>query len=468
MAKEQVTPPRPTEESVETCYNLSASDIPEAELEYAHELFVDFLGMLLGSADSTESSRIAREYTRAVFGSGPASVCGEGDGFPAPAAAFANGTIAHGIELDDTHSGASLHPGAVVFPAAMAVAEQEDADGETFLSAVIGGYELTARVGRAANPTVLYDRGFHPTSCCGVFGAALAAARVKGLPIEETINAVGLAGSFAAGNLEYFADGTMSKRFQPGIAAQAGVTAAELASRGFTGPRTIFEGENGFLAGYGDGGDFEALVADFDDEWTTELARTGIKPHACCRYNQTPIDAALAVVEEHDLDVGALEQIEFDLVGPAIEMVVEPRDHKVQPRTTTDAQFSLYYSVAVALMEGQAFLEQFREPYLSDPDVLELASRVEASHDPALDELYPDYWPAVATISTEDGRTFSKRLETCRGDPANPLSHDELEEKFRKLASRQLDDEGITALEDAARTVVSAADVSSVSRHLRR
>lgn len=456
-----------TEAFVERCLDITVDNLTEAADERAHTLVRDLFGVMLGSAPSTESSRIARDMVRAVYGGGDATVVGESDGSPTPAAAFANGTIAHGIELDDTHSGASIHAGTVIIPVALAVGETEESSGKELLEAVVSGYECMIRIGRAADPAVLYARGFHPTATCGVFGAALTAARLKGLSVEQTVNAVGLAGSFSAGNQEYLGSGSLSKRIQPGVAAQAGVQAAELAARGYTGPESILEGENGFLRAYAGGGDVERLFADVDDEYEFEITRTGIKPHACCRYNQTPIDATLELQREYGFDADEVASVRIGLVGPAMDIVAEPRDRKAHPQTSTDAQFSVHYSVAVALISGQAFLEQFDDPYLSDEAVLALAERVTVEHAESLDEFYPDYFPAEVTVETTDGAEYTTMLETCRGDPSNPLSAESLDEKYSTLAGRSLDETGVDELRELTGDLRSIDDVASLTAYLR-
>jgi 2-methylcitrate dehydratase PrpD len=448
----------PTERIVAACRDIDWTAVPDAEREHAVVLVQDFFGVLLGSTDAVESSQMAREYAE-TYGGGPATVVGDADGAPPAMAAFANGAVSHGIELDDTHSGSSTHPGSVIIPTALAVAEREHSSGLAFLDAVVAGYELMTRVGRAGHPAALYDRGFHPTAVTGVFGAALAAAKLRELDLGETVNAVGIAGSFAAGNLEYLADGTLSKRIQPGIAAQAGVTAAALAARGYTGPRTILEGENGFLDGYSDGASVDRLFATQDDGVEFEIARTGIKPHACCRYNQTPIDAVLAIAEEHDVAPADVASITVGVVDAALGIVAEPRDEKVRPRTSTDAQFSLPYSVAIALVEGQAFFEQYREPFLSDERVLALADRVHVEHDPSLDEAYPDKWGARVEVTTEAGETYASTFENCLGDPGNMPSRDALAGKVHTLAERQLD---AGAVDDLLAMIEDLTDAESV------
>jgi 2-methylcitrate dehydratase PrpD len=457
--------PALAESLVERCLSITAEDLTDDAEERAGVLFRDALGVMLGSATTTESSEIARDTVTAVYGDGDATVAGGGEA-PAPAAAFANGTIFHGIELDDTHSGASIHPGAVVIPAVLAVGETEGATGTEALEATVAGYECMIRIGRAANPAALYERGFHPTAVCGGFGAALAAAKLKGLSQSEAVNAVGIAGSFAGGNQEYLAEGVLSKRIQPGHAAKAGVVAAELAARGYTGPRTILEGDNGFLGAYSDDPDADALLADVDDGADFEVTRTGIKPHACCRYNQTPIDAVLDLQREHGFKPDEVESITVEIVEAAMPIVANPPSEKARPETTTAAQFSLPYSVAVALVEGQAFLEQFREPYLSSETVLGTIDKITVEHGADLESYYPDRFPARATVRTDDGDEYTTLLETCRGDPANPLSEAELTEKYETLAIRSLDSDEAAELASLATDLDSVDDIGDVTAYL--
>jgi len=455
-----------TEALVDRCLAIDAHELPDATRDRVHVLFRDGLGVLLGSATTTASSEMARDVATVVYGDGDATVTGGGTA-PTPAAAFANGTILHGIELDDTHSGASTHPGTVVIPVLLAVGETEGSTGSEALAAMVAGYECMVRIGRGADPVAQYERGFHPTAVCGVFGAALTAAKLKGLTPSETVNALGIAGSFAAGNLEYLAEGVLSKRIQPGHAAQGGVLAAELAARGYTGPRTILEGENGFLDGYSDRADPDAVLADVDDDLEFEVTRTGVKPHACCRYNQTPIDAVLELERDHGIDPADVESIHLEIVETAIPIVAEPRAEKVRPQTETAAQFSLLYSVAVALSEGRAFFEQFREPYLSDESILALADRMSVEHGEDLESYYPEYFPARTTIRTTDGGKYGTMLRTCRGDPANPLPEADLREKYHALATNYLGEEEADELERIATDLPAVDDVSEVTRFLR-
>src|SRR5215470_19258 len=259
-------------------------------VERAHVLLRDYVGVALGGAN-VESSVALRRALRALGYAGSATVLGAADRLPPAEAAFANGAAAHTLEMDDTYQQGSIHLGASVFPAALAAAELAEAGGQLVLRAAIVGYEVGARVARALGPGAHYRRGFHPTGTCGAFGAAAAAGMVLGLDANGLATALGIAGSQAAGSMEFLANGAWTKRLHPGWAASAGLHAAALAAAGFRAPAAVFEGRAGVLHAYSDGAEPRLLLAR--DGF--ELMRTGIKPHACCRYMQGPIDAALAL-----------------------------------------------------------------------------------------------------------------------------------------------------------------------------
>ncbi len=215
-------------------------------------------------------------------------------------AAMANGAAAHGIEQDDTHSGGSIHLGATMYSAALALAEtMPDTSSDTFLTAVVAGFEAAARIAMAVQPKEHYALGFHMTPTCGVFGAAITSAKLLGLTAEQTLAAVGIAGSMAAGSMEFLADGAWTKRIHPGLAAQNGIHAALLAAEGFSGPLRILEGRDGFLHGYSRNPVPERLTDGLGESF--EILHTAVKPHACCRYMQGPIDAVLAIMREHNV-----------------------------------------------------------------------------------------------------------------------------------------------------------------------
>jgi 2-methylcitrate dehydratase PrpD len=377
----------------------------------------------------------------------------------APAhAALANGAAAHALEMDDTHLGGSIHLGAGVFSAALAAAELVLASGDRLLRAAVAGYEVAARLAVAAEPAAQYGRGFHPTGTCGAFGAAAAAGVVLGLDAPAIVRALGVAGSQASGSMEFLADGAWTKRLHPGWAASSGLHAAALARAGFRAPATIVEGRFGFLHGYGGGARPEA-VAD-DGGW--ELMRTGVKPHACCRYSQGPIDAALALRGAEPLDVARIARVEVAIVGAGFPIVCEPLATKRRPRSTVDAQFSLPFSVAVALVRGAASPVEFAPAALDDPAVRRLMDVVEPVRDPALDASFPRVWPSWVRLTLDDGTRREQRITHPAGDPERFLDGAGLRAKFDGLARRALAPDRVRALGDAAADVVRTPDVRAL------
>jgi 2-methylcitrate dehydratase PrpD len=412
---------------------LRTSPLPPPLLARAHDLLVDHLGVSLGGVG--EDSSVALRAGLATLGlRGDATVLGTGVRLPAPQAALANGAAAHALEMDDTHRGGSIHLGASVFPTAFAAAELADASGETVLRAAIAGYEVAARLAMAVGPAAHYRRGFHPTGTCGAFGAAAAAGLVLGLDERQLTDALGIAGSQASGSMEFLADGSWTKRLHPGWAACAGLHAAALARAGFKAPSSIVEGRFGFLAAYSDAPDADAVLA----ESAPALLDTSIKPHACCRYMQGPIDVVLALRARHGVVPADVARIDVGMLDAAFPIVCDPADAKRRPTSVVDAQFSLPFGVAVAVARGRAAPEEFSLAVLGDTTVRDLMDRVSAVRDPALDAVYPRTWPAWVRIVLRDGRALTADVTHPRGDPENFPTRAELAEKFRTLAGRTL------------------------------
>lgn len=404
--------------------------IPAVVRARTTEHILDYLGNALGGSTVPSSAAL-----RAAFGHVPpggAMVIG-GAGVALPeCAALLNGAFAHALEMDDTHQPSSTHPGAVVIAAALAAAEQIDATGHELLSAIVAGYEVMTRLGMALGPAEQYARGFHPTPVCGVFGAATAAGLLHGATPAQLASAYGVAGSQASGLLEFLGDGSVVKRLHPGWAAHGGLIAARLALAGFSGPVTVFEGSHGLFRAFSGAARPEPLL---EGDWSApQLLRTSIKAHACCRYNQAPLDALLQCLREGHVRADEVETVELGVLSVAWDVIAEPRERKLNPRTVVDAQFSLPYGAAVAMRFGRAGVQEHREELLHDPALRALLSRVRCLRDATLDAAYPVRWPATARLRTRDGREFSARVEFPRGDPENRLAPAELEAKFRALA----------------------------------
>jgi 2-methylcitrate dehydratase PrpD len=441
---------------------FGARPLPADVEQRAVDLLRDYLGVTLGGAPEPSSLALRRGLT-ALGTTGAGTVIGTAASLAPVHAALANGAAAHALEMDDTHQGGSIHLGAAVFSAALAAAELHGASGARVLGAVVAGYEVAARLAMALGPAAHYARGFHPTGTCGAFGAAAASALVAGLQANQLACALGIAGSQAAGSMEFLAAGTWTKRLHPGWAACAGLHAAALAGAGFRAPHTIFEGRFGTLHAYSDGATVEPLAGRPGGE----LMRTSIKPHACCRYAQGPIDAVLELRRRHGLRAETVVRLEVGLVSAGFAIVCEPLAQKRRPRSVVDAQFSLPFSVAVALVAGAASPDEFTAARFDDPVVQRLMDVVEPQHDAALDARYPDVWPVWVRATTRDGAVHEARVDHPRGDPENFPTRDELGEKFRRLAGRTLEAAAIARLEaaiDAFARAPHAADLLALAQ----
>jgi 2-methylcitrate dehydratase PrpD len=415
----------------ETLATASYDDLPAQVLEDTSRSVLDWLGSALAGA-LEPPARMAQQVVAGLGAAGEATVFGAGRA-SAAGAALANGVATHILELDDVHKGTTLHAAAPIIPAALAVAEREHASGRAFLLAVALGYEAALRVGEAVNPS--HYRFWHPTGTAATFGAAVAAGSLLRLNSAQMLDALGSAGTQAAGLWEFNADGAMSKHLHPGKAAFNGVLSADLARLGFSGATRILEGQRGF---------FRATAATYDPTRITDglgerwkISENCYKLYSCCGHTHTAIDAALDLRAQQGWSGHeALEQIaaiEICAYGPGYEIVSEPN-----PRTPYQAKFSIAYCVGAALLEGWVGLAQFTPERFDaagvrDPAIAALLSRTHVTVAPELTALYPAAWPARLTLRLADGRVLAGGGDYPRGNPENPVPTAALEDKFRSL-----------------------------------
>jgi len=416
---------------------LTYADLPEAVKHAAKRCFLDWLGSAIAGGGQAPV-RMVLDVARGQGGSPESTVIADGTKTSCLMAALVNGAASHVVEMDDLHRASIYHPAAVTIPAAVAVAEREGRGGADLLAAVAAGYEIGIRTALMVGAS--HYRYWHTTATCGAFGAAAAASLLLGLGPQETAWALGSAGTQAAGLWEFLAESAMSKQLHTGKAAQNGVLAALLAQQGFTGAEGIFEGEKGFC---------RATSADFNPAAATdglgarwEMEENGFKHHASCGHTHTSLDAALLAAADLNLAAGdpklALENIarvRVRLYTGALDLL-----GGVALDTPYIAKFHLPFCVATALAHGRVGPEAFTRERLGDSVLAALRSRIDWEADPALDAGYPEKWPAEVTITTRDGRTAVRRADYPKGDPKNPLSDAELEEKFRGLVEGIVDE----------------------------
>lgn len=427
-----------SQELAEFVCGLRFKDLPEEIRRLVRCSTLDNIGVIL-SGHQTESARIAVDMVRSHGGTPESTIFGYEDKLPAGASAFANAVAAHSTELDDhiAHTRSLNHPGVVTFPTAFALAEKTGASGEQFMVSVVAGYEINSRLNAAADRGI-YNNGFHGTGVCGPFGAAATATPLLGLNSDQLTNAFGICGSMSAGLSEYHASGAWTKRMHPGWASQGGITAVELAQRGYTGPSTILEGANGLFRAYaGDGNyDLESLTENIGCDF--EFRFIQYKPFACAGQLHSPLTAAQQLLREHKIDPHQIEKVVVKTREALIKRFSIPKENKLYPKTSVDGQFSLPYALAAFLHFGQAFLEEFGEKGLHNPEVLDLATRIEFIEDPEMDKRWPQEEPSEVTLRLKDGSEYTAIVDFAKGSLGNPLTEKELRDKFRILAGSVL------------------------------
>lgn len=427
-------------------------------LERTKQLLLDYLGVAMAGS-RTESSRAVCRMLAGSAPTGPSTVIGTALQISPEHAALANGTSAHSIELDDTHQAGSIHLGVVMFSTAIALSQsQPDCEVDEFVSAVVAGYEVAARLAMALQPKYHYELGFHPTSTCGVFGATVTAAKLLHLSTDEMLSALGIAGSMAAGSLEFLTHGTWTKRLHPGLAAQNGILAARLAASGFRGPSTILEGR--FLSAYSRNPKPELVLQDLGKDFA--ILHTSVKPHACCRYMQAPIDGLIELATAHDIHPEQVDRVEVAVLEAGWPLVCEPRQRKYSPINIVDAQFSMPFGAAVALFCRKAGLDQFTEENFRSPQICNLMSKVVLTKDARIEENFPAEWPARVEVQLTNGERFEKYVRVPKGDPENPLSWAELSAKFSSLAGRVISEEASEQIVNSVKGTSASSNLSDI------
>jgi len=398
----------------------NARDVPR---EMAEKLLLDVAGLCV-AARRTDYARASLAGWEA---SGGCTAIGHSRTLDAAGAAFVNGTAAHGEDFDDTFEGGPVHAGAVIVPAVLAIAERNKIEGRDALRGIAVGAEVMCRASLVA-PKLIHKAGFHPTAVLGAMGAAAAAATALRFSKHQFVNALGIAGSMAAGIIEYLAEGAWTKRMHPGWAAQSGIRAADLARAGFVGPRAVFEGTHGLFHGFARtaDGDWDKLVGGFGERWVANSL--AFKPYACGTMTQPYVDCARRLAQK---GVRAEEVVEMvcEAAEGTVHRLWEPLADKQRPPNAYFAKFSQPYCIAAGFVLGHAGLEAFTEERVRDGRLRSLAAKVRYEIDP--DNPYPDEFTGHVRARLKDGRTLEERQGHLRGGRNEPLSRADIEEKFR-------------------------------------
>ena len=423
---------------------LRYEDLPAPVVRQAKECITDTVAAgICGSA--LPWSRIVIDYAERTGPGGRSHILGRGSAVQAPAAALANGALAHAFELDSlTRPGAGAHPGATVLPPALAIAQEKGADGRALIAAFVAGNEVMIRIGRATGHTN-EARGFHAPGTTGPFGAAVAAGHLLGLDAGAMTNALGIAGSLCGGLLEFArGDGGMVKRLHLGRASEAGVLAASLAAGGFTGPRTVIEGQFGFLRVFCTAWDEAELTRGLGEEFV--VSSTVLKRYPCHATAHAAVKAVRELQAEHGFAGATVEAITVT----GTERMVE-RHNILEPADLMLAQYSIPFSVALALSREARDPESWDETALGDPQIRSLARRVRLVPEPSGGH---DATGSAVTITLADGRRLECQAESGMLEPG------ELADKFQRLTRAALGEQGAAALYDRLQRLEDEEEVT--------
>jgi 2-methylcitrate dehydratase PrpD len=406
---------------------LRYEDIPPEVIQRAKDCIIDGAATVSYGAE-LPWSRMIIAYAQRYGGGGKSAILGTGGvSVNAPAAALANGALAHAFELDaTTKPNTGAHPAATLFTSSLAVAQERGLGGRELITAFVAGAEVMFRIG-AATKHSNEERGFHAPGTTGPFGAAVAVGRLEGFDAARMTNALGIAGSLACGLLEFVnaGNGAMVKRLHLGRAAESGVLAASLASEGFTGPATVLEGEFGFLRVYCNEFDLPALTRGLGTAYMTPSI--SMKRYACHMTAQNPIEATQDLRAEHKF--GPADVVAIAIAG---DEAMATRNNIPAPEDKMMAQYSLPFSVALSLYRDPRDPRSYDDAVVHDREVLDLAARITTTKAPRRDAV------DTVTIRLKDGRELTRRVAAFKGTPERPFDQAELKEKFM-LLTRNLD-----------------------------
>jgi len=412
---------------VQRLSTLSTDALPANVRTVVEALLIDVAGLCVAARETDYVKAVAAGWD----GEGSCTALGHARGFDAAGAAVINGLAAHGEDFDDTFEGGPIHAGAVIVPAVLAAAERYGLDGKAALLAIAVGVEVCCRLSMVI-PKAVHKAGFHPTSVFGAMGATVAVAVARGLSQQQTVDSLGIAGSMAGGIIEYLTDGTWTKRLHAGWAAQIGLRATAFGANSFSGPRTVFEGPHGLFHGFAHSpkGDYDQLLGDLGKRWVTETV--AFKPYACGTMIHPYLDCAIRLAKK-GVKPEEIDSIVCETAEGIVHRLWEPLAAKQNVANAYAGKFSIPFCLALGFYTGKAGLESFTEEAAADPRLKALAGKVTYVIDP--NNPYPKGFTGHVRVTLKGGKVIEERQPHIRGGAHEPLSRQEIEEKFDRNAA---------------------------------
>jgi 2-methylcitrate dehydratase PrpD len=440
-----------TDAIVDFVGKLTYGALSDEVRHYARRHLLDTVGVMIAGAGGEVASR-AEAVLAAVRPAGRVPVPGRTRRADLLDAAFLGGTAAHGIELDDGYTKGSVHPGCTVVPAALAIGHAHRATGKALIEAVVAGYETVTAIGRAVHPE-LRHRGFHPTGAVAVFGAAMAAGKLRGLKAQQLAHALGIAASSAGGLFAFVNGGGDIKRLHAGHASREGLQAALLAELGVEGPPGVIEARDGFMQAFAFGRGGKARAIELPPAVPFGVTDCYIKPNPCCRHIQPAVEATIALLNDEKIATEEVQHVEAETYRIAAEHAATGWDD------FASSQLSFRYLMALALKFRAIKFDYFREEVRRDPALAALAGKVHVSAPAEIDRLYPQLRPARVTITTARGK-FTRQADEALGSRLVPLDDGGLKAKFHGLVAPVFGDAAATDLAQRLWTIDALDDVA--------
>ncbi|MFC2018659.1 MmgE/PrpD family protein [Chloroflexota bacterium] len=448
---------------VKTIVQTRYEDIPEKDREVSKKCVIDTLGVLLAGSPSSGCKAIV-DYVKDQGGHEESTIMVYGGKAPAPYAALANGTMARALDFGDAHEPAyTPHLSETTVPTAFAIAERQGkVDGKELIAAITLGNDMIARLSLAKNISKVF-MGKSPTFTFGVFGSAAVAGKILGFDEERMVNALGLAYGQATGNMQCYEDSSLAIRVSQGLVSRNGLCSTLLAERGITAARNILEGVAGYYPVYEQGQYVrEELVSELGERF--EGSRVSVKPYPTCKGTHATIEATLQLVREYDIKPNDVIEV---IVRTAQQYPMFFAPERYRPGTMVDAQFSIPWPVATAIVKRRFSIEDLSDEALRDEVVLNVASKVRYVVDEKMAETSTGMvlGESIVDIITEDGKTYSKRIDFVRGHFKNPMSTEEVIEKFRScvpFAARPLPERNVDAAVDMLQNLEQVDDVVKI------
>ena len=435
---------------------LEFNKIPENILNYLKLLFLDGVGCCI-HGNTLEWTKTLREVVTNKEDINQCSIIGTNKKTTLLNAVLINSTAGHGFESDDIHRESILHPNSIIVPVSINVAEKiGNINGKKFLTSVVAGYEVATRIGSAAG-TELLLRGFHPQGTHGTIAAAITAGKLMDFTTDQMVHAIGIAGSLGAG-LMAAQEGAMVKRLHSGRAAQAGVLAAQLSAKNFTGIQNIVEADyGGFLSSFSGKNDFNRSIRNLYKEW--ECMNTGIKPYASVTSIHTALDCLKNIMEKNNISVKNIKNIKAKISHPTyVHCAWNYKNHNI-----TSAQMNIYYGLALIALEGELFVNQFSKDKISNPEILNFIKKITAEVDPKIESLGHEFrHMASIELTTNDNKKFNHTEKYRKGSPENPLTKDQIISKFKSLASYSYDKTKINKIKEKLENIELSNNIENL------